>query len=56
MIERECNLRAGVYKVQTFGTTQPGQPCPKGKKCQMSADGDGQSLNVILTETMDGIS
>ena len=22
MIERECNLRARVYKVQTFGTTQ----------------------------------
>jgi len=21
MIESECNLRAGVYKVQTFGTT-----------------------------------
>ena len=21
MIKRDCNLRAGVYKVQTFGTT-----------------------------------
>jgi hypothetical protein len=22
MVHKECNLRAGVYKVQTFGTTQ----------------------------------
>jgi hypothetical protein len=22
MVDKECNLRAGVYKVQTFGTTQ----------------------------------
>lgn len=22
MVEKECNLRAGVFKVQTFGTTQ----------------------------------
>jgi hypothetical protein len=22
MVNNECNLRAGVYKVQTFGTTQ----------------------------------
>jgi hypothetical protein len=22
MVYKECNLRAGVYKVQTFGTTQ----------------------------------
>ena len=22
MVYNECNLRAGVYKVQTFGTTQ----------------------------------
>ena len=22
MLAKECNLRAGVYKVQTFGTTQ----------------------------------
>jgi len=21
MVDKECNLRAGVYKVQTFGTT-----------------------------------
>jgi hypothetical protein len=25
MVDKECNLRAGVYKVQTFGTTQ--KPC-----------------------------
>ena len=24
MVVKECNSRAGVYKVQTFGTTQPG--------------------------------
>ena len=24
MVYNECNLRAGVYKVQTFGTTQAG--------------------------------
>jgi hypothetical protein len=23
MVDKECNLRAGVYKVQTFGTTHP---------------------------------
>ena len=23
MVVKECNSRAGVYKVQTFGTTQP---------------------------------
>jgi len=22
MVDKECNLRAGVYKVQTLGTTQ----------------------------------
>jgi hypothetical protein len=22
MVDKECNLQAGVYKVQTFGTTQ----------------------------------
>jgi len=22
MVDKECNLRTGVYKVQTFGTTQ----------------------------------
>jgi len=22
MVDKECNFRAGVYKVQTFGTTQ----------------------------------
>jgi hypothetical protein len=22
MVAKECNLRVGVYKVQTFGTTQ----------------------------------
>jgi len=25
MINKECNLRAGVYKVQTFGTLQSGR-------------------------------
>jgi hypothetical protein len=25
MVSKECNLRAGVYKVQTFGTTH--SPC-----------------------------
>jgi hypothetical protein len=24
MVDKECNLQAGVYKVQTFGTTQLG--------------------------------
>ena len=26
MVYKECNLRAGVYKVQTFGTTQTQHP------------------------------
>ena len=25
MVNKECNLRAGVYKVQTFGTLQSGR-------------------------------
>jgi hypothetical protein len=26
MVDKECNLRARVYKVQTFGTTHFGSP------------------------------
>jgi len=27
MVDKECNLRAGVYKVQTFGTLQRDRNC-----------------------------
>ena len=33
MVVKECNSRAGVYKVQTFGTTQASERASSSKKC-----------------------
>jgi len=52
MVNKECNLRAGVYKVQTFGTTQSDEVRLKISEIYPLFDGKAVEIvrNIIIDE------
>jgi hypothetical protein len=48
MVDKECNLRAGVYKVQTFGTTQHSKSANKLIYHHIRHKTDAMGINRLL--------